>query len=88
MTTTRIDWLPSKAFAVTVECDPWAAAGRAIAARAQMWLCIGEEVGKRKVNLEVDAENPTGATRLYEKAGMRVARRQEPFEKELRPSER
>jgi mycothiol synthase len=29
--------------------------------------------GKRKVALGVDAENPTGATRLYERAGMHVA---------------
>jgi mycothiol synthase len=43
--------------------------------------------GKRRVSLEVDAENRTGATRLYEKAGMHVERRQETFEKELRPGE-
>ena len=43
--------------------------------------------GKHKVSLEVDAENPTGATRLYQKAGMHVERRQETFEKELRPGE-
>ena len=43
--------------------------------------------GKRKVSLEVDAENSTGATLLYEKAGMRVERRHETFEKELRPGE-
>jgi ribosomal protein S18 acetylase RimI-like enzyme len=43
--------------------------------------------GKHKVSLEVDAENPTGATRLYQKAGMHVAYRQETFEKELRPGE-
>lgn len=42
---------------------------------------------KRKVSLEVDAENSTGATRLYEKAGMQVERRHETFEKELRPGE-
>jgi mycothiol synthase len=42
---------------------------------------------KRKVSLEVDAENATGATRLYEKAGMHVERRVEIFEKELRPGE-
>ena len=29
--------------------------------------------GKRRVSLGVDAENPTGATRLYERAGMHVA---------------
>jgi ribosomal protein S18 acetylase RimI-like enzyme len=45
------------------------------------------QAGKPKVSLEVDAENPTGATRLYQKAGMQVARRQETFEKELRPGE-
>ena len=43
------------------------------------------QAGKRKVSLEVDAQNPTGATRLYQKAGMHVAYRQDTFEKELRP---
>ena len=41
--------------------------------------------GKRQVGLGVDAESPTGATRLYERAGMRVAARYATFEKELRP---
>ncbi|MFZ5908909.1 MAG: GNAT family N-acetyltransferase [Chloroflexota bacterium] len=41
--------------------------------------------GKRKVNLGVDAENLTGALRLYEKAGMHVQRQFDIFEKELRP---
>jgi len=45
------------------------------------------QAGKCKVSLEVDAENPTGATRLYQKTGMHVARRQEMFGKELRPGE-
>jgi len=31
------------------------------------------ERGERRIGLGVDAENPTGATRLYESAGMRVA---------------
>lgn len=35
--------------------------------------------------LGVDAENPTGATRLYERAGMHVAFSWEFWEKELRP---
>jgi mycothiol synthase len=35
------------------------------------------------VSLGVDSENPTGATRLYEKAGMRVEREYVTFEKEL-----
>jgi mycothiol synthase len=43
------------------------------------------QAGKRKVSLELDAENPTSATRLYEKAGMHVTRWQDEFEKELRP---
>ena len=43
--------------------------------------------GKRKVGLGVDASSLTGATRLYEKAGMRSDPRFEmlAFEKELRP---
>jgi len=41
--------------------------------------------GKRKVSLGVDAENLTGALRLYEKAGMHVHRQFDLFEKELRP---
>jgi ribosomal protein S18 acetylase RimI-like enzyme len=39
--------------------------------------------GLRKVRLGVDAENPTGATRLYERAGMRVLRRSNTWEREL-----
>jgi mycothiol synthase len=41
--------------------------------------------GKRKVGLGVDAENLTGALRLYEKAGMHVHRQYDQFEKEIRP---
>lgn len=41
--------------------------------------------GHHKVGLGVDASNLTGATRLYEKAGMRVARQYDLYEKELRP---
>ena len=37
------------------------------------------------VGLGVDAENPTGATRLYKKAGMQVANEYVFYEKELRP---
>lgn len=39
----------------------------------------------RKVSLGVDAENITGALRLYEKAGMRVIRQFDLYEKEIRP---
>ena len=40
--------------------------------------------GKEKVVLTVDSQNLTGATRLYEGAGMHVARTYISFEKELR----
>jgi ribosomal protein S18 acetylase RimI-like enzyme len=40
--------------------------------------------GKRKVGLGVDADSLTGATRLYEKAGMHVHRQYASYEKELR----
>jgi mycothiol synthase len=39
--------------------------------------------GLRKVRLSVDAENPTGATRLYERAGMRVLRQSNTWERHL-----
>jgi mycothiol synthase len=39
--------------------------------------------GLRKVRLGVDAENPTGATRLYERVGMHVLRRSNTWEREL-----
>jgi ribosomal protein S18 acetylase RimI-like enzyme len=39
---------------------------------------------KFKVALDVDAESLTGATRLYERAGMREQRRSAIYEKELR----
>ncbi len=34
--------------------------------------------------LGVDSENPTGATRLYERAGMRILWRADVWRKELR----
>jgi mycothiol synthase len=40
--------------------------------------------GKRKVGLGVDAQNLTGALRLYENAGMHVHKSFELYEKELR----
>ena len=41
--------------------------------------------GYKTIGLGVDAENPTGATRLYIKAGMRAASEFVTYEKELRP---
>jgi ribosomal protein S18 acetylase RimI-like enzyme len=40
--------------------------------------------GELRVALGVDAESPTGATRLYERVGMRVFSRTVVYEKELR----
>lgn len=40
--------------------------------------------GLRTGVLEVDSENPTGATRLYERAGMHVVRQSDAYEKVLR----
>ena len=39
--------------------------------------------GHTRVGLEVDSENETGATRLYERAGMKVTRRYATYEKRL-----
>ena len=41
--------------------------------------------GKRRVGLGVDAQNLTGALRLYENAGMHVHQAFDQYEKELRP---
>jgi mycothiol synthase len=41
--------------------------------------------GTKTIGLGTDSENSTGATRLYEKAGMRMASEFVTFEKELRP---
>jgi ribosomal protein S18 acetylase RimI-like enzyme len=41
--------------------------------------------GRRRVSLGVDAENTTGATRLYERVGMRVVLQDDAYEKLLEP---
>ncbi|HSL43308.1 MAG TPA: GNAT family N-acetyltransferase [Anaerolineales bacterium] len=41
--------------------------------------------GMKTIGLGVDAQNPTGATRLYQKVGMYVASEFVTYEKELRP---
>jgi mycothiol synthase len=43
--------------------------------------------GQPRVSLGVDSQNTTGATRLYERAGMRVAQQYDSFHKLLRPGE-
>lgn len=65
---------------------PWRRRGIAL---ALLQHSFGEffRRGKRKVGLGVDAQSLTGATRLYEKAGMRSdpERQSSIYEKELRP---
>jgi GNAT superfamily N-acetyltransferase len=41
--------------------------------------------GMRRMALGVDAESPTGATRLYERAGMHIGQQYATYSKELRP---
>jgi len=78
---------PGMAWVYAVGVRPaWRRRGIALALLQHSFAAL-YRAGKRKVSLEVDAENPTGATRLYEKAGMHAERRQETFEKELRPGE-
>jgi mycothiol synthase len=62
---------------------PWRRKGLAL---ALLHHTFGEfyRRGKRKVALDVDAHSLTGATRLYEKAGMHVQRQSAVYEKELR----
>jgi ribosomal protein S18 acetylase RimI-like enzyme len=48
-------------------------------------FCEFYKRGMQTIGLGVDAENPTGATRLYKKAGMYVAAEYVIYEKELRP---
>lgn len=62
---------------------PWRRRG---VGRALLLHAFGEFArrGASYVGLGVDAENPTGATRLYEGAGMRVIKEDVVYEKELR----
>ena len=49
-----------------------------------------EELRRRRIpraELSVDSQNPTGARRVYERAGMHVAYAWELWEKELRPAD-
>jgi GNAT superfamily N-acetyltransferase len=65
---------------------PWRRRGVALAL-LQHSFCEFYARGRRKVGLGVDAQSLTGATRLYEKAGMRSdpSRQLVLYEKELRP---
>ena len=63
---------------------PWRRQGLAL---ALLHHVFGEfhRRGKKQVGLGVDAESLTGATRLYEKAGMHTIQQLAAYEQELRP---
>ncbi len=63
---------------------PWRKHGLGL---ALLYHSFGEfyQHGMGTIGLGVDAANPTGATRLYQKAGMQVANEYVIYEKELRP---
>jgi mycothiol synthase len=48
---------------------------------------VFHQMGKARAGLGVDSQNLTGATNLYEKAGMHVALQYDSYEKELRPGQ-
>lgn len=62
---------------------PWRRRGLAL---ALLYALFGEfyRRGTRQVALDVDAQSLTGATHLYEKAGMRVVFQENQYQKELR----
>jgi ribosomal protein S18 acetylase RimI-like enzyme len=63
---------------------PWRRQGLGLALLYHSFGALYQR-GKRRVRLGVDAQSLTGATRLYERAGMHVDRQFTMFEKELRP---
>ena len=63
---------------------PWRRRGIALALLLHSFADFKRR-GAARVGLGVDAENPTGAVRLYERAGMRVVRRNDTYEKVLGP---
>ncbi|MCP4540752.1 MAG: GNAT family N-acetyltransferase [Chloroflexi bacterium] len=63
---------------------PWRRQGIALALLGHSFAEMYRR-GRTTVTLGVDASSLTGATRLYEKVGMRVRHQSDRFEKELRP---
>ncbi|MBA2289143.1 MAG: GNAT family N-acetyltransferase [Chloroflexia bacterium] len=63
---------------------PWCKRGVGL---ALLQHAVGEfrRRGLQRVALGVDAASPTGATRLYERAGLTVAQQHATYAKELRP---
>lgn len=62
----------------------WRRRGLGLALLQQSFIEMHKR-GRLRVGLGVDAGSLTGATRLYEKAGMKVSRQYHAYEKELRP---
>jgi mycothiol synthase len=60
----------------------WRKRGLGLALLQSAFRALAER-GFTHVGLEVDSENESGATRLYERAGMRVSRRYATYEKRL-----
>lgn len=63
---------------------PWRRRGLGLALLLGAFLRL-RGCGARKASLVVDSESPTGATRLYERAGMRAERSYAVYRKELPP---
>jgi mycothiol synthase len=63
---------------------PWRKRGLGLALLQHSFAEL-QQRGQERAGLGVDASSLTGATRLYEKAGMRVLRQFDNYEKELRP---
>jgi mycothiol synthase len=63
---------------------PWRGKGLGLALLRHSFVEFHKR-GKRRAALHADAENITGALRLYTRAGMHIARDYRHFEKELRP---
>ena len=62
----------------------WRRRGLGLALLHESFLRLAER-GEATAALGVDSENPTGATRLYERAGMRIFWRADVWRKEVRP---
>lgn len=74
---------PVRGWINTVGVRPaWRRRGIATALLRQTFVAFRGR-GLREAALGVDAQNPTGATRLYERAGMRIERQYDVFEKGL-----
>jgi mycothiol synthase len=61
---------------------PWRRRGLGLALLRETFGLFYDR-GEGRVGLGVDAENPSGATRLYERAGMHVEAEHQTWEKEL-----